>query len=145
MSRNEKLVFGYLLFSYLTTIMIIKYAINKYRNGDTCLHVSMVSIFSMHENQLESLWKHRFIRNYPRDSGTAGLNASWEFVFLITSQIFLCNHSELPRRPHYVVGTIRCFTIQFKWYSSHLISKSEQWIYVIMYTNIQLKLNNIIQ
>lgn len=53
--------------------MIIKYAINKYRNGDTCLHVSMVSVFSMHENQLESLWNTDSLGTTP-DSGTAGLS-----------------------------------------------------------------------
>ena len=42
-------------FLNITTIMIIKYAINKYRNDDTCLHVPMVSVFSMYENQMESL------------------------------------------------------------------------------------------
>lgn len=45
--------------------MIIKYAINKYKNVDICLHVSMFSIFSMHVNQMESLLKHRFLGTTP--------------------------------------------------------------------------------
>lgn len=45
--------------------MIIKYAINNYKNVDICLHVSMFSIFNMHVNQMESLLKHRFLGATP--------------------------------------------------------------------------------
>lgn len=75
--------------------MIIKYTIIEYRKVDTCRDVSMFWIFSMHENQMESLLKHDSW-NYPRDSGRAGLSAAWESEFLTSCHMSPCSQAKLP-------------------------------------------------
>lgn len=99
-----KLSVGY-YFLYVITIMIIKYATNKCRNVDICLHVSMFSDFSMQENQMKSLLKHRFLRNYPRASGRAGLSCSLRVIFNKLPDVPAQSVRTASRGPPWVVGT----------------------------------------